>query len=136
MPLTYKDIKSGKIVFAKPEKDLPEQIKRIRDGLDSVAGRTDLNEHELNTTVEQVETTLDGITELYDELVTAQGQLDESQRVIDELKRNNDLLIQANHSLTTQLAGVRSDFEDAQNEIQQNGDALLELYLLMMTINP
>lgn len=153
MPLIYKDIKTGQATYAKPEKNFPEQIKTLKDGLDTVFGRTDVNEQELGETVGQMQVALDGITELYDELVTTQDTLAQTNNVLtasgENLKAatsNIKVLTRANAELSDELENAKialdeangridtanEELEAARLELKQTGDAILELFDLMV----
>lgn len=139
MTLVYKDIKTGQATYAKPEKNFPAQIKTLREGLDTVFGRTDVNEQELGETVGQMQIALDGITELYGDLVTTQTSLDSTIHnlgVADEsLKSANatiKMLTRANAELSDELELAKIALEEARVETKQNGDALLELFDMLM----
>lgn len=144
--LQFKDIATGKVTPAKPEKDLKQVVDRLETELGDVATKADATEGKMLETDEQVDLALGGITELYteltetkatltvtkEELATAQKLVDQANSQTKTLLKANSELIDNNESLTTALAEANKRLDETNVELKDAGDALIEMFMMIM----
>lgn len=150
--LQFKDIATGKVTPAKPEKDLKQVIDRLEVGLGEVATKADATEGKVLETDEQVDLALGGITELYTDLTdtketlavtkknlaAAQELVEQANAQTKTLLKANAELIDNNEKLTLALNEANKRLDETNVELKDAGDALIEMFMMimMMQSNP
>lgn len=144
--LQFKDSTTGKLVHAKPEKDIGEQIGRLKSGLEDVATKADNTEGQVLETGRQVDVALTGITELYtdqvrtkENLALAESTLAEAKKLAQDatgqvkvLLKANAELIDDNNKLVEALKVANKRLDETNIELKDAGDALIEMFMMIM----